>query len=101
LAALTHRLNLPQKLFLLHQFRNDMLPGREQLVTTHPELAYTIQMDGQGALAEKQDTWGAILRHPPIHTKFGWKNFYAKDTSLLTPAQTMAIQPQPWYVSYQ
>lgn len=101
LASLTRRNNLPQKLFLLHQFRNDMVVGRAQLNISHPELAYAIQMDGQGTQAQKQDTWRAILRQAPANTTFGWKNFYKKDTTLLTPAQTMAIKPQPWYVSYQ
>jgi hypothetical protein len=101
LAALTHTNHLPQKLFLLHQFRTDMLPGRKHLNTTHPELAYAIQMDGQGAQSEKRDTWHAILQHPPTHVKFGWKNFYQKDETLLSPAQTMKIRPKPWYVSYQ
>jgi hypothetical protein len=101
LATLTRRHHLPQKLFLLHQFRNDMLPARHLLNITHPELAYAVQMDGQGTQSQKQDTWHAILRQPPPNTKFGWKNFYVKDKTLLTPAQTMAIRPQPWYVSYQ
>jgi hypothetical protein len=101
LAALTHRKNLPQKLLLLHQFRTDMLPNRHQLNTSHSELAYAIQMDGQGTQAQKHDTWQSLLRQPPAQTKFGWKNFYVKDQVMLTPTQTMAIQPQPWYVSYQ
>jgi len=101
LAALTHAHHLPQKLFLLHQFRIDMLPGRQQLVTTHPELAYAIQMDGQGTQGQKQDTWHAILSDPPANIHFGWKNFYHKDATLLTPKQTMQLTPQPWYVSYQ
>lgn len=101
LAALTRQNHLPQKLFLLHQFRLDMLPLRHNLDTSHPELAYAIQMDGQGSQSEKQHTWHAILHTPPTNTKFGWKNFYHKDTRLLTPAETMQITPKPWYVSYQ
>lgn len=101
LAALTRRLKLPQKLFLLHQFRNDMLPDRAHLNVGHPELAYAVQMDGQGTQAEKQATWRAILRQPPAQIRFGWKNFYAKDSTMLSPGQTMMLQPRPWYVSYQ
>ncbi|CAN5398806.1 hypothetical protein BH09PAT4_BH09PAT4_00460 [soil metagenome] len=101
LANLTSTQHLPQKLFLLHQFRTDMLPGRIHLKSSHPELASVIQMDGQGSQPQKQDTWHAILRQPPPNTKFGWKNFYLKDTTLLTPAQTMQISPKPWYISYQ
>jgi hypothetical protein len=93
--------NLPQKLFVLHQFRLDMLPGREQLNTTHPELAYVIQMDGQGTQAAKDDTWRAITANPPANTEFGWKNFISEDDPILSPAQAMALTPQPWYISYQ
>ncbi len=101
LANLTKAHHLPQKVFLLHQFRNDMLPNRDQLHTQRRELAYAIQMDGQGTQSQKQDTWHAILRQPPANTKFGWKNFYVKDTTLLSPKQTMQVRPKPWLVTYQ
>lgn len=101
LAELTRENNLPQKVFLLHQFRLDMLPDRQLLQTNHPELAFAIQMDGQGTQSQKQETWRAILRDAPARTNFGWKNFLVKDTRTLTPKQTMKITPKPWYVSYQ
>ncbi len=37
----------------------------------------------------------------PPGLPFGWKNFYAEDTPMLTPAQTMAHQPAPLMISYQ
>lgn len=101
LAQLTSTNHLPQKLFLLHQFRLDMLPGRAQLDTTHPELAYAIQMDGQGGQPQKQDTWNAITASPLPNATFGWKNFYHQDSPLLDPNGTMQLSPQPWYISYQ
>jgi hypothetical protein len=101
LAQLTTSNHLPQKLFVLHQFRLDMLPGREQLDSSHPELAYIIQMDGQGEQVQKQNTWSAITAGPPANVAFGWKNFYQKDSPVLDPADTMQIVPQPWYISYQ
>ncbi len=101
LAALTAKHRLPQKLFLLHQFRLSMIDHREALDTTHPELAYVIQMDGQGPQDTKADTWRVITAQPPTNTVFGWKNFYAKDTPVLDPPTTMQIVPQPWYISYQ
>ncbi|HSW99778.1 MAG TPA: hypothetical protein VLH38_01955 [Patescibacteria group bacterium] len=101
LAILTTQNHLPQKLFVLHQFRLDMLPAREQLVTSYPELAYTIQMDGQGTQPQKQDTWKSIVASPPPHVAFGWKNFYHQDAPMLDEVGTMQIAPQPWYVSYQ
>ncbi|HSW98945.1 MAG TPA: hypothetical protein VLF71_03850 [Candidatus Saccharimonadales bacterium] len=101
LAGLVAAGHLPQKLFVLHQFRLDMLPGREQLNTARPELAYVIQMDGQGTQAAKDDTWQAITASPPAGTEFGWKNFTHEDQPMLDPAATMQLTPQPWYISYQ
>lgn len=101
LATFTQQHKLPQKLFVLHQFRLDMLPDRDQLNTSHADLAYIIQMDGQGPQSNKLDTWRAITANPPANVNFGWKNFYEKDPDLLSPKATMAINPQPRYISYQ
>jgi len=100
LAGLTKQRKLPQKLFLLHQFRPDMIAGRERLIP-HPELATLIQMDGQGAQSAKNDTWNAMIATPPPGVQFGWKNFLDEDQPVLSPEATMQHVPQPWYVSYQ
>ena len=101
LANLTKQDKLPQKLFLLHEFRLSMLPDRQRLDTSHPELAYAVQMDGQGPQSTKLDTWHAVTADPPPNVRFGWKNFYQKDTPTRSPAATMALAPKPWYISYQ
>lgn len=101
LAQLTAERKLPQKLVVLHQFRLDMLPGREQLDTAHPQLAVIIQMDGQGSQPAKLDTYRAVTATPPPNVQFGWKNFYRQDTPMLDAPGTMQLTPQPWYVSYQ
>ncbi|HEY8998913.1 MAG TPA: hypothetical protein VIM53_01200 [Candidatus Saccharimonadales bacterium] len=101
LATLTAQNKLPQKLFVLQEFRSSMLPNRTALDTSHKELAYVVQMDGQGAQSVKSATWRAILQQPPGNVQFGWKNFYVKDSPVLTPQQTMALTPQPYYVSYE
>ena len=101
LAALTKAHALPQKLLLLHEFSLAMLPDRQKLDTGHPELAYVIQMDGQGNQAVKLDTWHAILQDAPANVYFGWKNFTREDQPMLSAADTMKLTPQPWYVSYQ
>lgn len=101
LSGLVAQHKLPQKVFLLHQFRLSMIANREQLDTAHKELAYVIQMDGNGAQSTKLDTWRAVLRDPPVHVQFGWKNFYDEDLPVLSPEATMLLAPTPWYVSYQ
>lgn len=101
LADLTAQAHLPQKMFLVHQFKLSMIVNRQAMDTSRSELAYIIQMDGNGAQSTKHDTWINIIANPPANVQFGWKNFYDEDHPILSPEQTMQIQPQPWYISYQ
>lgn len=101
MADLVKAHDLPQKLLLLHQFKLSMITNRESLDTSRAELAYMLQMDGQGKPSVKQDTWRVLLQNPPANVYFGWKNFYVKDTPMLNAEQTMAVEPKPWYISFQ
>lgn len=101
LADLTKKHDLPQKMLVLHQFRLDMLPDRELIDTSRPELAYVFHVDGQGSQAAKDDTYRSLTNTPPANAYFGWKNFYQKDIGVRSPADTMAVQPTPWLITYQ
>jgi len=101
LADLTRDAILPQKLFLVHQFRDDMIENRAKLDTSREELGYVIQMDGQGTEAGKNDTYATTVKDAPPNIYFGWKNFYDEDKPLRSPADTMKITPMPWFISYQ
>ncbi|MDX1690198.1 MAG: cell wall-binding repeat-containing protein [Acidimicrobiia bacterium] len=93
--------DLPQKMFLLHQFRMDMLPNRDR-IETPAELATVIQMDGQGALPVKYDTWGVITRGwEDFGWQYGWKNFFDEDSPTPTPEIVLDLTPLPVLVSYQ
>jgi hypothetical protein len=100
LAELTRRHALPQKLLLLQQFRLDMLPDRGD-IAAHPELALVVQMDGFGTQNLKLDTWGAITQGGPPGVRFGWKQFYDEDRPVRPPAETLALEPSPVFISYQ
>ncbi|WP_233488895.1 hypothetical protein [Blastococcus sp. TF02-09] len=101
LADLTRERSLPQKLLVLHQFRLDMLPGREDLDLSRDELAVLIHADGQGSQASKQETWRTLRQGAP-EVAWGWKNFYDEDAPMLTPEQTIQqVLPTPELVSYQ
>ncbi len=101
LSGLVRSEDLPQKLFLLHQFRLSMLRNESAIVMDRSELATVIQMDGQGSQAAKDETWSAVTAAAPPGTPFGWKNFYRVDDTLLDPADTMAKVPTPVLVSYE
>jgi len=98
-AGLVQAHNLPEKLFLVHQFRLDMLPDREKIVH-RPGLATVFHADGFGPQKEKKEVYAALkLPGPPFH--IGFKLFYKADTGLMTPTQAMALTPQPDLVTYQ
>jgi hypothetical protein len=101
LADLTARATLPQKLFVLHQFRLSMIGTDEPLQRDRDEVALLIHMDGQGPTGSKDQTWAAVVGAAPKGVPFGWKNFYDEDVPMLSPAQTMSRRPTPLMISYQ
>jgi hypothetical protein len=102
LADLTQENRLPQKLLVLHQFRLDMLPGRDRLDLSRDELAVMVHADGQGGQGDKQATWRALKAGAQDELWWGWKNFYDEDAPMLTPEQTVAqVDPLPQLISYQ
>ncbi|MGY1828105.1 MULTISPECIES: hypothetical protein [unclassified Blastococcus] len=102
LADLTRENQLPQKLLVLHQFRLDMIPGRERVDLSRDELAVMVHADGQGGQGAKQSTWAALRRDAPEGLWWGWKNFYDEDIPMLTPEETISqVEPDPQLISYQ
>jgi hypothetical protein len=101
MAGIVREEALPQKMLLLHQFTNGMIPNR-QIVELHPELAIVVQMDGQGTLADKYGTWGALTTQPDSGRYWwGWKNFYDEDVPMATPPEVLDLAPVVFYVSFQ
>lgn len=101
LAELTAEHELPQKMLILHQFRLSMIRDREDVDTSHDELAITLHADGHGDPRTKKETWDALHQPRPEGTWMGWKNFYDEDRPTFSPEETFDIEPRPWFVSYQ
>jgi hypothetical protein len=101
LADLTAQNTLPQKLFVIHEFRLSMIGADEPLEHDRDQVQMLIHMDGQGPTNSKDETWAAVVGAAPKGVPFGWKNFYDEDTPMLTPAQTMIRKPTPSMISYQ
>jgi hypothetical protein len=101
LADLTRAHTLPQKLLMLHQFQPQMISDREAVDTSRDELAVLIHADGFGSPGAKFETWNLLHISPPPNVWWGWKNFIDEDSPTFTPAETMAIEPRPLFVSYQ
>lgn len=99
LAATVAKYRLPQKLFIIHQFRPSVLPDRQNIVA-RPGLATVFHADGNGSPLDKVKVYD-LLAFPPAPFYRGFKLFFTKDTPLMTPQQTLALQPSPDLVTYQ
>ncbi|HKF33945.1 MAG TPA: hypothetical protein VKB37_16415 [Jatrophihabitantaceae bacterium] len=99
LSRLVARRHLPDKLLVVHQFTSSMLPDRDDIVRPNG-LEVVLHADGLATPAEKIHVYNQLaFPAPPFHA--GFKLFYQADTGLMTPAQVMALNPQPEVVTYE
>jgi hypothetical protein len=98
LDELTARHRLPEKIFLLHQFRSDMI-RRLGHVRDRPNLALVQHVDGFGTPGQKLATFHHVVR--PAKFALGFKIFYDEDVHRMRPAQVLAIRPRVSFVSFQ
>lgn len=101
LAKLVRSHRLPQKLFVVHEFRTTELPDRQR-IKFRAGLATVLQMDGLGAPAVKLDSYRQVMTRAAGFYP-GFKLFLRRvdDPVLLTPKQVLALHPRPRYISYQ
>lgn len=99
LSALTLQLDLPEKLFLVHQFTDGMILGRNRLQTRRG-LAMVLNVDGFGGRQIKQAKYLGFADDRRFGR--GLKLFYREDQpELMTPGQVMALQPRPDVIVYE
>jgi hypothetical protein len=99
LAAIVRKRNLPEKLFVVHQFTPDMIRGKAQVVQ-RPGLATTMNVDGFGDRANKVSKYRQFT-HDGTHFRRGFKLFYEEDVGLMRPRSVVALQPPPDLVVYE
>jgi hypothetical protein len=99
LAQLVSKGNLPEKLFLIHQFTNDMVDDTQ--LRERPGLSMVLNADGFGGQAIKKAKYHAFTRSPRPFFHEGFKLFYREDTDLMTPRQVLRLRPPPDVVIYE
>jgi hypothetical protein len=97
-AQIVQERNLPEKLFLLHEFRSTMITDIAT-VKTREGLAMVQHIDGFGSRAAKDATFAHLVRPQQFH--IGYKLFYRQDVNLYLPKDVLRFKPTPEYVSYQ
>ena len=98
LSDLTRKARLPQKLFVIHQFRASMVL-HAAAIRDRANLAMVQHVDGFGTPHDKLATYHAVVRPKQFHE--GFKLFYRADTRMMSPAAVLRIRPRVDFVSYQ
>ncbi|HEV7804796.1 MAG TPA: hypothetical protein VGO80_03190 [Solirubrobacteraceae bacterium] len=99
LSNLVGKHDLPDKLFVVHQFTQGMIVDKER-VARPPGLAVTMNVDGFGNRANKISKYKAFTSEA---TRFhdGFKLFYEEDTELMSPRDVLALGPPPDLIVYE
>jgi hypothetical protein len=97
-AGIVRRHRLPQKLFMIHQFRDSMIRDKAK-IAIRPGLAMTWNADGFGVRSAKLEDYRAYTRDRRFHP--GLKLFYENDVDLMSPREVMKLRPVPRVVNYQ
>ena len=98
LAQLVARHDLPQKLFIVHQFTDGMVDDTQ--LQRRDELAMVLNADGFGSAAVKKAKYHAFTRAASTFDQ-GFKLFYEEDAGLMTPRQVLRLRPAPDVVVYE
>lgn len=98
LSGLAARHDLPQKVFMVHQFRSSMIRNIER-IRARPHLALVQHIDGFGTQREKLAAYHALAR--PRQFREGFKLFYRQDTHRMSARQVLRIRPAVRFVSFQ
>ncbi len=91
--------NLPEKLFVVHQFTSGMIANKDRVVK-QPGLAVTMNVDGFG---DRPNKISKYVQFTTELTRFhdGFKLFYEEDTNLMSPGAVLQMNPPPDLVVYE
>ena len=98
LAQIVARRNLPEKLFIVHQFTDDMVDDTR--LKERDGLAMVLNADGFGTAAAKVSKYRAFTRAARQFEQ-GFKLFYREDVGLMSPRDVLALRPAPDVVVYE
>ena len=98
LARLVAEGGLPEKLFVIHQFTDDMVDHTR--LKQREGLAIVLNVDGFGGQEIKKAKYRNFAREAKdFH--HGFKLFYEEDTDLMSPRQVLRMRPRPELVVYE
>jgi hypothetical protein len=104
LASLVKEGDLPEKALVYHQVNGHVVKDEAQ-ITSHAGVALIQGVDGLGPKGAKIKTYDFLVKTKPAAAHPGFKLFFDEDTTnggkLMTPAEVLALTPEPEYVMYE
>jgi hypothetical protein len=100
LAEMVREFDLPEKLFVIHQFTAEMIEGQRP-PRARPGIATVLNVDGFGDPANKIAKYRQLRPPPGSPLAAGFKLFYDEDTDLMAPNDVMGLSPKPDLVVYE
>jgi hypothetical protein len=103
LDELVRRYDLPQKVMVFHQVASQVV-RHQSAIRTRPGVVVVKSVDGIGSRADKTATWTMLVKKLPSSIHPGFKLFFDEDArhgKLMTPAQVLALKPEPEYVLFE
>jgi hypothetical protein len=99
LADISAAQGIPPKMLIVHQFREDMITGKDQLAPM-PGVQLVIDADGFGEPELKTFVYNYLVRDEPVEFG-GVKLFYKQDSPLMKPREILDLVPAPDVIIYQ
>jgi hypothetical protein len=92
------KLDLPQKLLVVHQFTEAMV-RHDSRIKARRNVAVTMNVDGFGTPGAKESVYERLAPRGRLHP--GFKLFFREDTNLMSPRQVLGLNPSPQLVIYE
>lgn len=105
LSSIVQAKKLPQKLLIVHQFKDFQIKN-QQAIVSRPGIALVVNVDGYGAADLKIGNYEYLTGQYPEQTfGRGFKLFYEEDTrngaELMSPTDVLTLEPQPDVIVYE
>ena len=105
LANISLQQRLPRKVLIVHQWNPAVITNKNK-IARNPNVSVVLQSDGFGYIPNKIGDYQEFVQNDMVGYG-GYKLFYqypgstSYDTPLQSPADVMALFPQPLFISYQ
>jgi hypothetical protein len=98
MARIVRENDLPPKLLVIHQFREDSVRKEDRVVQRPGNVSVVLNFDGIGSPSAKAAGYRALI-DPDLYN--GFSVFVRLDSDVMSPDEVVALRPPPDFLLYQ